>query len=117
MKWTVCALMLIVCVLVCHRAVHGFRCYSCQGGPLTNCAEASAIGVYEDCAGRNAQCYEALVAYQRGALTLVQRRCWQPPKGSNDTNFCDSFDNPVGELGKCITCTTDLCNTDKKFWL
>ncbi|XP_045480279.1 uncharacterized protein LOC123684848 [Harmonia axyridis] len=87
------------------------ECHSCQGGYKTSCGTANALGTTELCEGADAQCYEAIKYFQRGAIKYVERRCWVPDKKSKTKDYCSSFNNPNGQLIYCKTCRTNSCNT------
>ncbi|XP_049826525.1 uncharacterized protein LOC109608738 isoform X2 [Aethina tumida] len=92
---------------------NGFNCYSCQGGFTTPCALILPAGVWEYCTGKNAQCFESIEFFQGSAIKYVERRCWVPPAGSNQTDYCKSWNNPNGEQIYCRSCKGDKCNGNK----
>ncbi|KAJ8982611.1 hypothetical protein NQ317_005083 [Molorchus minor] len=113
MKIVLC-LLTILFVSKLQKGVAQLTCYDCQGGPMSKCGQVVAMGDVIPCTGKNAQCYEAYIDYQKGAMPMVQRRCWTTPNNSNARDFCRWFSNPVGELRSCKSCTTSYCNTDNR---
>lgn len=47
---------------------------------------------------------------------LYQRRCWTPPRNTNETSYCEWFakntDPNIGEIMECKTCYANVCNID-----
>nr|XP_023016276.1 uncharacterized protein LOC111505660 [Leptinotarsa decemlineata] len=111
---------LLLVIFFCQKAFCSYDCYTCEGGPLSNCGTVAATGVTEVCYG--SYCYEAFILYQNGAMPMVQRRCWQKPDNTNETNFCEwvktseSIKNSHATVVDCNICSYRLCNTHKRFW-
>ncbi|KAL3266126.1 hypothetical protein HHI36_010312 [Cryptolaemus montrouzieri] len=106
-----CYFAILICVS--RKALSQLECFSCQGGFSTACADLTQLGSSELCEGNNAQCYESIKHFQRGAIRLVERRCWVPDNKSRTKDYCTSFNNPNGKLIHCKTCRTNNCNTHK----
>ncbi|CAH1110205.1 unnamed protein product [Psylliodes chrysocephalus] len=93
-----------------------FNCFDCTGGPLTNCGSILSRDLTSSC---RTQCYEAYIEYQNGALPLIQRRCWEKPRNSNASSYCEWFRssqvpiNTNARMISCRSCKTDRCNGNK----
>ncbi|CAH1382716.1 unnamed protein product [Tenebrio molitor] len=89
-------------------------CYRCQSGYHTSepCSNLVPGGITEVCDEPNSSCYESIEWFQNDVLQLVRRYCWTPPDNSTG-DYCDNYNNPVGTLKYCKSCTDDYCNNKK----